>query len=546
MKLFIVYMHNNMPPILTFGETRAKVGRTIKKFMGPDMVDEVIPISNQDAEAEYGYNYKQQARWNMIRSESVENSTSVLTGDNPFLREKINMKKADMGDVIDDFYTSDAPQFQGKSKAKRRQMAIAAKLSANEQVKEEFNIDIQSISEGVNAKVLKTFKDMIKGGEEDNVRLLLQGMPKHTKTMYMKRLGLSEEIKTQSKNYKESLSILNKAVQEGVHDDKGHYKMTYTKRDGEHLHVHHTAVDFKGEKPGNPNRVKALVQDSPQHKDMISKGYNADKYGEHDTHEFHKTGKTITKEDVNEEMMGHNDAEKLGKSKDSNFSNAASHIDYHLRRHPEASSASGGKRDKLRHQVAKKLGYVNEDISKMPDSHVKFFATKNISHGRYTRAEIDDEHKRRQKVVPNYHSVKPSINEDEIEETPKKKFIQDPKLKNLKMPNPKLKRMPVDFYKGQSLDDDVNEDAFTKKAVETGKVKTGASKSRIAAMQKQDDNRPTLRKETKEAPPGTYFTRSGQLKKGDPASDGPGGAKLASDPLDKQRKTIVNLKNYPK
>ena len=55
-----------------------------------------------------------------------------------------------------------------------------------------------------------------------------------------------------------------------------------------------------------------------------------------------------------------------------------------------------------------------------------------------------------------------------------------------------------------------------------------------------------VRSETKEAPPGTYFTRSGQLKKGDPASDGKGGAKLASDPLDKQRKTIVNLKNYPK
>ena len=54
-----------------------------------------------------------------------------------------------------------------------------------------------------------------------------------------------------------------------------------------------------------------------------------------------------------------------------------------------------------------------------------------------------------------------------------------------------------------------------------------------------------IRNETKEAPPGTYFTRSGQLKKGDPASDGKGGAKLATDPLDKQRKTIVNLKNHP-
>ena len=46
------------------------------------------------------------------------------------LGEVLDMKKADMGDVIDDFYKSDAPQFKGKSKKKRREMAIAAKLSA--------------------------------------------------------------------------------------------------------------------------------------------------------------------------------------------------------------------------------------------------------------------------------------------------------------------------------------------------------------------------------------------------------------------------------
>lgn len=65
-----------------------------------------------------------------------------------------------------------------------------------------------------------------------------------------------------------------------------------------------------------------------------------------------------SEEEISESMMGHSDAENLGKSKDSNFDNAASHIDYHLRRHPNASNASGGDRDKLRHQVAKKLGYV--------------------------------------------------------------------------------------------------------------------------------------------------------------------------------------------
>ena len=42
----------------------------------------------------------------------------------------LDLKKHDMGDVIKDFYKSKAPQFKGKSKKKRREMAIAAKLSA--------------------------------------------------------------------------------------------------------------------------------------------------------------------------------------------------------------------------------------------------------------------------------------------------------------------------------------------------------------------------------------------------------------------------------
>jgi len=44
--------------------------------------------------------------------------------------EKLNLKKADMGDVVKDFYKSDAPQFKGKTKKERQKMAIAAKLTA--------------------------------------------------------------------------------------------------------------------------------------------------------------------------------------------------------------------------------------------------------------------------------------------------------------------------------------------------------------------------------------------------------------------------------
>jgi len=53
------------------------------------------------------------------------------------LLERINIAKTKMGDVIKDFQDSDAPQFQGKSAEKRRQMAIAAKLEADRGVKEE-------------------------------------------------------------------------------------------------------------------------------------------------------------------------------------------------------------------------------------------------------------------------------------------------------------------------------------------------------------------------------------------------------------------------
>ena len=44
--------------------------------------------------------------------------------------EGIDVKNADMGDVVKDFQSSDAPQFKGKSKEKKREMAIAAKLNA--------------------------------------------------------------------------------------------------------------------------------------------------------------------------------------------------------------------------------------------------------------------------------------------------------------------------------------------------------------------------------------------------------------------------------
>ena len=57
------------------------------------------------------------------------------------LEEKLNIQKTSMGDIIKDFQTSDAPQFAGKSQAKRRQMAIAAKMATEEYMYEENAVD---------------------------------------------------------------------------------------------------------------------------------------------------------------------------------------------------------------------------------------------------------------------------------------------------------------------------------------------------------------------------------------------------------------------
>ena len=55
--------------------------------------------------------------------------TTVKTIKVPGYTVDEDIKDMEMGDVIKDFYKSDAPQFKGKSKKKRREMAIAAKLA---------------------------------------------------------------------------------------------------------------------------------------------------------------------------------------------------------------------------------------------------------------------------------------------------------------------------------------------------------------------------------------------------------------------------------
>jgi len=76
------------------------------------------------------------------------------------LGEKMDLAKADMGDVIKDFQKSDAPQFKGKSDKKKREMAIAAKLDAEDKMKKE-EVEIE---EGVTGAVAGGVLGGIAGG----------------------------------------------------------------------------------------------------------------------------------------------------------------------------------------------------------------------------------------------------------------------------------------------------------------------------------------------------------------------------------------------
>ena len=84
------------------------------------------------------------------------------------MKEGIDIQKADMKDVIKDFQTSDAPQFKGKSDKKKKEMAIAAKLSKEEnedddpvgKSKKKSNKDVINLKPTAESS-MKKFKDIM-------------------------------------------------------------------------------------------------------------------------------------------------------------------------------------------------------------------------------------------------------------------------------------------------------------------------------------------------------------------------------------------------
>jgi hypothetical protein len=98
----------------------------------------------------------------------------------------------------------------------------------------------------------------------------------------------------------------------------------------------------------------------------------------------------------------------------------------------------------------------------------------------------------------------------------------------------------VRMAKGVAFDKRYKGGNYTGAAKTIEKIRKGLSDHPSVKKALQRANEETVQ-ETKGAPKGYHFTRSGQLKKGDAGQDGSGGAMLRSDPLDKQRKKIPPL-----
>ena len=76
-------------------------------------------------------------------------------------------KNADMGDYIDDFQKSDAPQFKGASKEKRREMAIAAFLDQKDKKED----DEQKTDQEIQAEaIFNELKDQEKINQKRQIK----------------------------------------------------------------------------------------------------------------------------------------------------------------------------------------------------------------------------------------------------------------------------------------------------------------------------------------------------------------------------------------
>ena len=183
---------------------------------------EKYEIKPKKGEIDSLYDAKQAA----IKHFKVPKSKQGLLAIKP-AHEGIDIEKASMGAVIKDFQNSDAPQFKGKSDKKRREMAIAAKLSKEEKEEDDPKSkkkDKLNLKPKMDEKQMKKLKELQAGLREKRAQ---EGTLKKTVSDYHKKVDEHKGTKPH-KHPHEDEQVQVKEYQLVKKDSKGEL----IKRDG--------------------------------------------------------------------------------------------------------------------------------------------------------------------------------------------------------------------------------------------------------------------------------------------------------------------------
>ena len=149
------------------------------------ILESLTPDEASKVDVKYKEIYAGMVGKNPLKMKKYDNPDKVAYGrainlikkESAKLSEKLG-KDADLGDHIEDFQKSDAPQFQGKSKKKINQMATAAFLNKEEQKLDEIDDMMEDAQDKSKENYSNYFKKMDKNKLEEFVKEALKNPKK--------------------------------------------------------------------------------------------------------------------------------------------------------------------------------------------------------------------------------------------------------------------------------------------------------------------------------------------------------------------------------
>ena len=149
------------------------------------ILESLTPDEASKVDVKYKEIYAGMVGKNPLKMKKYDNPDKVAYGrainlikkESAKLSEKLG-KDADLGDHIEDFQKSDAPQFQGKSKKKINQMAQAAFLNKEEQKLDEIDDMMEDAQDKSEKNYSNYFKKMDKNKLEEFVKEALKNPKK--------------------------------------------------------------------------------------------------------------------------------------------------------------------------------------------------------------------------------------------------------------------------------------------------------------------------------------------------------------------------------